>query len=64
MALCTCHQVNSCVRMLSLADNRIGDRGAELLAEGLAANTTLESVDLSSNRLTDKGSTFMGVATD
>ena len=56
--------MNSCVRMLSLADNRIGDRGAELLAEGLAANTTLESVDLSSNRLTDKGSAFLGVATD
>ena len=40
---------------LWLAHNEIGPIGASLIAEGLRGNTTLETLELSGNRLSDKG---------
>ena len=44
---------------LWLAHNEIGPIGASMVAEGLRGNTTLETLELSANRLNDKGAFYL-----
>ncbi|CAF22988.1 hypothetical protein [Candidatus Protochlamydia amoebophila] len=40
---------------VNLSNQKISDRGAEVLAHSLASNTTLKSLDLDRNQISDKG---------
>jgi Ran GTPase-activating protein (RanGAP) involved in mRNA processing and transport len=44
-------QVNTCVRTLDLADNYIGDIGAETIGDVLKVNTSIEYLDLADNHI-------------
>jgi len=50
------------INRLDFSHNKIGDRGAELLSQGLQNNSALTILDLSDNQISNKGAKFLSQA--
>ena len=51
-----------CLEELCISDNKLGDRGAELISEGIANTKTLRVLEINGNNIGSLGSTVIGKA--